>query len=46
VDLSEESHTVEIHIEHVGVLNCPVCDSVCGLYDYSAERRWRDLDTM
>ena len=46
MDLSEESHTVEIHIEHVGVLNCPVCDSVCGLYDHSAERRWRDLDTM
>ena len=46
VDLSEESHTVEIRIEHVGVLNCPVCDSVCGLYDHSAERRWRDLDTM
>jgi len=44
--LSEESHTVEIRIEHVGVLNCPVCDSVCGLYDHSAERRWRDLDTM
>ena len=46
MDLSEESHTVEIHIEHVGVLNCPVCDSVCGLYDHSTERRWRDLDTM
>ena len=46
MDLSEESHTVEIRIEHVGVLNCPVCDSVCGLYDHSAERRWRDLDTM
>ena len=44
--MSEESHTVEIRIEHVGVLNCPVCDSVCGLYDHSAERRWRDLDTM
>ncbi len=46
VDLSEESHTVEIRIEHVGVLNCPVCDAACGLYDHSAERRWRDLDTM
>jgi transposase len=46
VDLSEESRTVEIHVEHVGVLNCPVCDAVCGLYDHSAERRWRDLDTM
>ena len=44
--MSEESHTVEIHIEHVGVLNCPVCDLVCGLYDHSTERRWRDLDTM
>ena len=46
VDLSEESRTVEIHVEHVGVLNCPVCGAVCSLYDHSSERRWRDLDTM
>ena len=46
VVLNEESRTVEIHIEHVGVLNCAVCDAVCSLYDYSGERRWRDLDTM
>ena len=46
VELNEESRLVEIHVEHVGVLNCPVCGEVCSLYDHCSERRWRDLDTM
>ncbi len=41
-----ETSSVEIRVEYVGALACPVCGATCPLYDHSEERRWRHLDTM
>jgi len=47
VDLSIDKLRVDIHVsyeENHGC--CPQCDAVCNVYDQSAERSWRHLDTM
>ncbi|MEZ0326536.1 MAG: ISL3 family transposase [Fimbriimonas sp.] len=46
VELVEEAKSVRIWVEHSGVARCPVCGESCSVYDHSAERMWRHLDTM
>lgn len=47
VELSIEKLQVDIHVEHIGQCEvCPECGKSCAVYDRSAERTWRHLDTM
>jgi transposase len=47
VDLSIDKLRVDIHVSYEGNHGCcPQCDAVCNVYDQSAERSWRHLDTM
>jgi transposase len=46
VDLQVDESKLVVHVDHVGILTCPVCGRDCPLYDHSAERSWRHLDTM
>lgn len=47
VDLALEEGQVDVWVEHGrGVrFACPECGRPCGVYDHSAERTWRHLDT-
>ena len=48
VDLKLEARRVEIGLdwESGAKGQCPECGKECGVYDWSAERTWRHLDTM
>ena len=47
VDLCVDKLRVEIHVSYDGDKGCcPECGSECKVYDRSAQRRWRHLDTM
>jgi transposase len=46
VDLSLESQTIRVTVEHRGTARCPECGSLCPLHDHSKDRTWRHLDTM
>ena len=47
VDLSIDKLRVDIHVSYEGDHGCcPQCDAVCNVYDQSAQRSWRHLDTM
>jgi transposase len=47
VDLNIEKLRVDIHVSYDGDRGCcPQCDAECRVYDQSAERSWRHLDTM
>lgn len=44
VDLDVKQRKVEIHLSRHGY--CSECEKSAKVYDYSAERKWRHLDTM
>jgi len=47
IDLDVEALRVEIHVSYESSSgSCPTCGKDCKLYDQSAERSWRHLDTM
>lgn len=47
VDLDIESLRVDIRVVYESDMgNCPECGKACKIYDQSAERSWRHLDTM
>ena len=46
VDLVSEVDSIQIEVEHVGIVLCPVCGKEAPLYDHSERRLWRHLDTM
>jgi transposase len=46
VDLVSKVDSIQIEVEHVGVVRCPVCGKEAPLYDHSERRLWRHLDTM
>lgn len=47
VDLDLKQQKVEIHLSHQSKQGyCSECENLAKVYDYSAERKWRHLDTM
>lgn len=47
VDLDIDNLQVDIHVSYDGVQGCcPQCGVDCKIYDQSAKRSWRHLDTM
>ena len=47
VDLDLKQRKVEIHLSHLSRHGyCSECEKSAKVYDYSAERKWRHLDTM
>jgi len=48
VKLDTESQQVDVFVEHAqGTLfSCPECGKACPVYDHTARRQWRHLDTM
>jgi len=48
VKLDTDSQQVDVHVEHPKntTFSCPECGKQCSVYDHTASRRWRHLDTM
>jgi transposase len=47
VELDIDRKRVDIHVSYDGQSGCyPECGEVCNVYDQSASRSWRHLDTM
>ena len=48
VKLDTEAQQVDVFVEHAGGTSfcCPECGKSCPVYDHTAERQWRHLDTM
>lgn len=48
VKLDTEAQQVDVTVEHPEgtSFSCPECGKPCGVYDHTAARRWRHLDTM
>jgi len=47
VELKLETGEVHVHLQHreQAIWCCPECDRECSLYDHTASRTWRHLDT-
>lgn len=46
--LNSHEQEVNIYLEHLDTqshFKCPECQKVCAIYDHSASRKWRHLDT-
>jgi transposase len=48
VKLDTEAQQVDVFVEHAqgASFSCPECCKACPVYDHTAERQWRHLDTM
>ena len=48
VNLDTEAQQVDVFVDHAKGTSfcCPECGKQCPVYDHTAERQWRHLDTM
>ncbi len=48
VKLNTAVQQVDVFVEHAqgASFSCPECGKACPVYDHTAERQWRRLDTM
>jgi len=48
VKLNTVAQQVDVFVEHSQgtSFSCPECGKACRVYDHTAERQWRHLDTM
>ena len=48
VNLDTEAQQVDVFVDHAKGTSfcCPECGKQCPIYDHTAERQWRHLDTM